>query len=512
MIRPRHWVVLATLLTLTGIGIAIWKAQVYGYPLSADQTEDAWSVQARLQLRPDDGPISVTLRLPAAAPGLARLQEDFIGRGFGLDVQETQYRRTATWAIRRTSGLQTLYYRAQFYRDVNQRDFAPAPAYPPVPQLEEPFATAMASIVDEVRQRSANIATFTAEVLARINSASPSAEMRLFLNAPDYAGDRLAIARTLLAGARIPTETINGLLLIDSDRRASPARWLAVHNDQQWLYFDPQTGRNALPDNLLIWWLGNDPAVTVFGAELTQIEWSVRRNEIGSLALAQQRARDDRFMLASASLLDLPVHTQSVYAVLLLVPVGAFVLVLMRNVVGVRAFGTFMPVLIALAFRETGLIGGLVLFTLVVAVGLSFRFYLERLRLMLVPRLTAVVTIVVILMVGLSMISARVGWEVGLSVGLFPMVILAMVIERMSIIWEERGAHDALLEGAGSALIATLAYLAMGLDLVQYLVIVYPELLLVILGATIMLGRYSGYRLSELVRFRDLVPNQGSAR
>jgi hypothetical protein len=186
--------------------------------------------------------------------------------------------------------------------------------------------------------------------------------------------------------------------------------------------------------------------------------------------------------------------------------------VLMRNVVGVRAFGTFMPVLIALAFRETGLVGGLVLFALVVAVGLSFRFYLERLRLMLVPRLTAVVTIVVILMVGLSMISARVGWEVGLSVGLFPMVILAMVIERMSIIWEERGPHDALLEGAGSALIATLAYLAMGLDLVQYLVIVYPELLLVILGATIMLGRYSGYRLSELVRFRDLVPNQGSAR
>jgi hypothetical protein len=115
-------------------------------------------------------------------------------------------------------------------------------------------------------------------------------------------------------------------------------------------------------------------------------------------------------------------------------------------------------------------------------------------------------------MVGLSMISARVGWEVGLSVGLFPMVILAMVIERMSIIWEERGPHDALLEGAGSALIAILAYLAMGLDLVQYLVIVYPELLLVILGATIMLGRYSGYRLSELVRFRDLVPNQGSAR
>ena len=31
----------------------------------------------------------------------------------------------------------------------------------------------------------------------------------------------------------------------------------------------------------------------------------------------------------------------------------------------------------------------------------------------------------------------------GLSVALFPMVIIAMTIERMSVVWEERGATDA---------------------------------------------------------------------
>jgi hypothetical protein len=39
--------------------------------------------------------------------------------------------------------------------------------------------------------------------------------------------------------------------------------------------------------------------------------------------------------------------------------------------------------------------------------------------------------------------------------------------------------------------------------LVQHLAFVFPELLLVVLAAMLLLGRYTGYRLSELVRFRS---------
>lgn len=511
MTRSSYCIITVALLIASGLSIAAWKANAYGYPLKPGVVGESWTVQARLAILPGDGPVRATLTLPAATPGFGRLQENFVSRGFGLDVQESPYHRSATWTVRRASNIQHLYYRAQFFPDPNQRDFAPPPGYPDVPQLEEPFATALSSVTDEVRSRSADIASFAAAMLGQINSASPSAEIELFLASPEFDGERIDVARTLLAGARIPTEQINGFLLSDGDRQATPVTWLAVHNEQQWLFFDPETGRQVLPDNLLVWWQGSGSPLELEGAELVQLDWSIRRNEIGSLILAEQRAEQQGFALAGLSLLSLPVHTQSVYAVLLLVPVGAFVMILMRNIVGVRTFGTFMPVLIALSFNETGLIGGLLLFALVVAVGLMFRFYLERLRLILVPRLTAVVTIVVILMVGLSMLSAQLGWEVGLSVGLFPMVILTMVIERMSIVWEERGPQDALLEGTGSAFVAGIAYLVMGLEQIRYLVVVYPELLLVLLGVTIVLGRYSGYRISELFRFRDLAHEARSA-
>ncbi|MFN3920477.1 MAG: 7TM domain-containing protein, partial [Methylohalobius sp.] len=88
--------------------------------------------------------------------------------------------------------------------------------------------------------------------------------------------------------------------------------------------------------------------------------------------------------------------------------------------------------------------------SLVVALGLGCRFYLEYLQLLLVPRLASVLIIVIILMVLISLLSHKLGLERGLSVALFPMVILTMTVERMALLWEEHGAAEALKQGIGS--------------------------------------------------------------
>jgi hypothetical protein len=202
------------------------------------------------------------------------------------------------------------------------------------------------------------------------------------------------------------------------------------------------------------------------------------------------------------SLFSLPVSVQNVYRVLLMVPIGAFLIVILRNVIGLRTFGTFMPILIALAFRETELLWGMVLFCLLIAMGLLIRFYLEYLKLLLVPRLASVLIIVIILMALISIFSHKLGFDRGLSVALFPMVIMAMTIERMSLAWEELGAGEALVQGLGSLMVAALGYLCMSSRYLEHLIFVFPELLLVVLAMTLLLGRYTGYRLTELWRFR----------
>ena len=90
------------------------------------------------------------------------------------------------------------------------------------------------------------------------------------------------------------------------------------------------------------------------------------------------------------------------------------------------------------------------------------------------------------------------------SVTFFPMIIISWTIERMSILWEEDGPREVLIQGGGSLLTAIIAYLVMTERHVGFLVFTYPELLLVVLAVILAIGQYTGYRLSELRRFEPL--------
>ena len=282
---------------------------------------------------------------------------------------------------------------------------------------------------------------------------------------------------------------IRGIVLENQLRKVDPLPLLEVHDGDRWLYFNPTTGKQGLPDHFLIWWRGNDPLVTVEGGSNVQVNFAVQKNFIDAVLIAEQRAELEDSALVEFSLFSLPIQTQAVYSVLLMIPIGAFVMVVLRNLVGIDSFGTFMPVLIALAFRETQLLWGVLLFTLLVTLGLSIRFLL---------------IVVMLLMVVISIVAHKLGMETGLSVALFPMVIIAMTIERMSVVWEERGAGEAIRAAAGSLIVASIAYLSMGIEWVQHMVFTFPELLLVVLAAVILMGRYTGYRLTELTRFKAL--------
>ena len=113
--------------------------------------------------------------------------------------------------------------------------------------------------------------------------------------------------------------------------------------------------------------------------------------------------------------------------------------------------------------------------------------------------------VVVLLMAGLSVLTNQLGLERGISVALFPMVIMTMTIERMFIVWEERGASEAFQQAGGTLVVAGLSYVIMTFDYVEHMIFVFPELLLILLAGTVLLGRYTGYRLLELRRFKALV-------
>ena len=501
----RYVYVLAALLTVIGLSLFAYKWKVLGFPLTEDQDKPVWTIESSIEFDSGPGTIKAQLHIPTLTPGFRMLNENSVSRGYGFSINYGSGGREAQWTIRRADGRQTIYYRISVYEDPSVDDSDTVPPFPPRPVIEEPLNTAVDVLVSDVRDRSADTESFTTELLRRLNDPSPDPNVELLLSEAGTRGQFVGIATTLLAAARIPARVVHGFALAGRQRNAELISWLEVHDGDRWLYFNPSTGEQSLPDRFFVWWRGNEPLFSVEGGSDVKVDFAVQENYLDAITIAEMQAAQLDDNAFDFSLYGLPIQTQAVYAVLLMIPIGALVMVVMRNIVGIDAFGTFMPVLIALAFRETKLFWGIILFTLLVAAGLTFRFLLERLRLLLVPRLGAVLIVVVLLMLFISLLSHRLGLETGLSVALFPMVIIAMTIERMSVVWEERGAMDAIRAGLGSMFVAIVAYLAMGMKWLDHLVFTFPELLLVILALVLLAGRYTGYRLTELRRFGPLV-------
>ena len=495
---------LAALLAITGFAFFFYKWQILGFPVTKNLQTSVYTIESSVSFESGPGSIKVKLLIPTLTPGYRMLNENSVSRGYGFTVNYGAGGREAQWTIRRADGPQTIYYRISVYPDAYAKQSDTTPPFPPIPVINEPFRTAIDVLVSDVEEQSADTASFTAALLRRLNEASPDPNVELLVANAATPADFVETVTMILATRKIPARAIHGFILQGRQRDAEPVTWLEIHDSERWRYFNPRTGEENLPDNFFVWWRGNEPLVTVEGGSSVQTNFAVQETHLDAVTIAETKADQKGASLIDFSLYSLPIRTQAVYSVIIMIPIGAFVMVVMRNLIGIESFGTFMPVLIALAFRETKLLWGILLFILLVALGLSIRFLLERLRLLLVPRLCAVLIVVVMLMTGVSLVSNQLGLETGLSVALFPMVIISMTIERMSVMWEESGPADAIRSGLGSLVIAAIAYMCMGTSWLEHLIFTFPELLLVVLAMVVLLGRYTGYRLVELRRFRAL--------
>jgi hypothetical protein len=498
---------LALIIAAIGLGAFYYKWKVLNFPIRAAEQTALWEIQARVQFQARKGPNKVTLQIPRDPPGYTLIDEKFVARNYGMNIQPGKRTRAVQWQYRSARGNQALYYRATVYRDLHPDDYIDPPPREITPAVyEEPHQTARSTVLEQVREKSVDSASFAGELVRSLGNAGNDGNVALLMEGVETAEQRAHLIKSLLADRSISARVIHGLPLVQTDATVSLMPFLQVWDGeaQRWDTISAETGVEGWPEDMFLWSISQKPVLEVEDNPRAHVEFSVQRTLDDALDVAKERLEAKDKNLVAYSLLNLPLQTQDVYRILLMVPLGAFLMLLLRNVVGLKTFGTFMPVLVALAFRETKLVTGVILFTTVVSLGLLVRFYLEKLRLLLVPRLTAVLILVVFLMALVSVVSNKLGLDQGLSIALFPIVIMTMTIERMSIAWEERGGAFALKEGIGTLIVAVLAYLVMSIAWLEHVIFVFPELLLVLFALTLLIGRYSGYRISELFRFRAL--------
>ncbi len=493
------------ILIALGGGLAAYKVRKLGVPFWIGEQVNEWQVEARVSFLATGEKVKARLSLPPAAVEQNSGQEAG-SLGFHYNIEKNLGEYTAVWAADNRKGTPALYFRVRFPDGISSGG-EPIPAEiqsseEDTPNLAGSLGEAATNIVNRAKGISSDPDSLFIALFDQIKLGDSSQEYVLVKRHYEKEFKDKAVMTMgidLLAMAGVPARVAYGVRLDEQLGSQNPVPLVEYYDGAYWKVRDPLEPASVLDGHsIFVWHRGGGPLLDVIGGDNSRVSFTVVKERIPLTRLTD--LSDSPLMVST--ILGLPLAERKEFSYIVLIPLGAFVVVIMRNLVGVPTLGTFMPVLLALALLEIPLLRGLLMFSVIIGCGLWFRFLLSRLNLLVVPRVAACVVIVTLLMIMMTVVGYRLGMNGGVQITLFPMIILAWTIERMSLIWDEEGKRSALTQVGGSVIVSVLAYLFMRVSQIQYWAFYFPELLLVLLAGILMIGRYTGYRISELIRFK----------
>ncbi len=516
--------VLPPVLILIAAAIAFYKIVELGYTQSAVEPIKSYLLETVMEFDGHGSNIGVSLALPRTITSQSISDETFSSGDFRFTVSNRGGNRTGQWTGQAVNGSRTLGYTATVI--TTPQRFTIDSSLPTVQSI--PRAVAGYLVADSMVQSNApeivalrdrlrlspnrtwlanarSMFDFVTDTMHYVRYSGTTDALTALKLGEASCGGKSRVMAALARQIGIPARLVGGKILQDGETRATHIwveLWLAGH----WVPFCPTNNYfGYLPSHYLILYYGESPVLSHTQDINFQYSFTVKQRLITSQA-------------ALAALPDHPLNILSVWddfrkaaisleflSIILMLPFGILVVVFCRNVLGIETFGTFMPALIAIGFRDTGLGIGLLLFILIIGFGALLRAALARLQLLHTPRLAIILTGIVVLMLVITAVGVDRGLVDLARVALFPIVILTLTVERFSLITEEYSLRDALRVSALTSVVAALSFLVMEWSALQTIVLGFPETLLIAVAISLWIGRYAGFRLSEFIRFRHLL-------
>lgn len=193
---------------------------------------------------------------------------------------------------------------------------------------------------------------------------------------------------------------------------------------------------------------------------------------------------------------------------LLMLPVIATLVAFFRQIVGIKAFGIYTPSIITfafLAFGEKGLKYGIAIFFAVIGMGILSRYLLRSFRMLYLPRVAITLSIISIMILGILALGASLKRTGLAAVDIFPLLILITLAEKFIATQIEQGSKTALLLALETLVISVIGYFIVSRPFFMDFFLAYPWAVLVTFLVNIALGKWTGLRLVELLRFRHLL-------
>lgn len=191
---------------------------------------------------------------------------------------------------------------------------------------------------------------------------------------------------------------------------------------------------------------------------------------------------------------------------ILMLPIIATFIAFLRQVVGIKAFGIYTPLIITFAFLATnGLKYGIVIFLVVVLSGMLMRLILKPLRLLYLPRVAIMLSLVAMIVLFMLTLGGNLRRTGLASVSIFPILIMITLVEKFVAVQIEKGNKTAIILTLETLFISVVGFYIASWRGLIILISTWPWVVLLTLPINFFLGKWTGLRLSEYLRFREIL-------
>jgi len=203
----------------------------------------------------------------------------------------------------------------------------------------------------------------------------------------------------------------------------------------------------------------------------------------------------------------------SVILLVLLLPVIATIVAFLKQVVGITTFGVYTPSVLTLSFLAIGWRLGIIVLFVVVFASILIRKILRSYRLAYTPRLAIVLAFVslaifaaIVLITYLAPLGQYFRATDLITASIFPMLIMSTLAEKFVSVQTEKGSRSAIQMFGELLLVSLGCYLVVGKwSFLQTVLLAHPEIIFLFMLFDLVLGRFTGLRITEYIRFREVI-------
>jgi len=193
-------------------------------------------------------------------------------------------------------------------------------------------------------------------------------------------------------------------------------------------------------------------------------------------------------------------------AFFLMLPVAATLISFARQVLGIKAFGLYIPLITTFAFLATGIKYGVFLFLIIVIIGTLFRYLLRKAHLLYLPRMALTLILITISIYIIFVLAVYLGKTSFIRVSIFPVLILIILSEKFINTQIRLGNKIAIISTIETLLISIACYYLISWQSFQNIALQYPLIFIAVtIIINILLGRWAGLRISEFFRFKEVI-------